>query len=277
MSPPRPPVELSIVVPAHNEESSLEPLVEEIAAALGPVGVAYELIIVDDGSSDGTRAELQRLAAAHPELRSFALAGAAPGRPLGQSAAFHAGFRAARGTLVASLDADLQNDPADLPALLERRRDTRADVVQGDRSRCRRDGAVRRATSRVGRFFRRWLLDDSIRDTGCSLRVMRRDVALRLPLELRGMHRFVPVTARHLGYRVVEMEVRHRPRRAGRAKYGIWNRALPGLVDCLAVRWMAGRRRRVDYEPIVPDPNRRREPPASASAPTDTDIAEVSP
>jgi dolichol-phosphate mannosyltransferase len=117
------------------------------------------------------------------------------------------------------------------------------DFVQGDRSANRRDNLVRRASSWVGRFFRRLILGDSIRDTGCSLRVMKREVAFHLPLEFRGMHRFIPVTARQLGYTVIEMPAAHRPRIAGVAKYGVWNRAIPGLVDCFAVRWMRGRRR----------------------------------
>ncbi|MEX2080149.1 MAG: hypothetical protein WEC33_00910, partial [Dehalococcoidia bacterium] len=107
----------------------------------------------------------------------------------------------------------------------------------------------------VGRTFRRWLLGDTIRDTGCSLRLMKREIALQLPLELRGMHRFIPVTARHLGYTVVEMEVCHRPRVAGATKYGmgITKRAIPGLIDLLAVRYMRGRRRPVDCEEIACD------------------------
>src|SRR5690606_35686533 len=138
---------------------------------------------------------------------------------------------------VATLDADLQNDPADLNAMLELMRRENADMVQGDRSHARRDNAVRRVGSIVGRKFRLWLLGDTIRDTGCSLRVMKREIALALPLEFKGIHRFIPVTARHLGYKVVEMRVNHRPRVAGETKYGmgIVKRALPGLQDLFAV------------------------------------------
>jgi hypothetical protein len=114
--------------------------------------------------------------------------------------------------------------------------------VQGDRTGRRRDGVVKRVSSRVGWLFRRIALGDRVRDTGCSLRVMRRELAVRLPLEFRGMHRFIPISARHLGYAVVEVPVSHRPRLAGRSKYGIRNRAWSGLVDLLAVRWMARRR-----------------------------------
>jgi dolichol-phosphate mannosyltransferase len=177
-----------------------------------------------------------------------------PGCGNGQSAAFHAGFRSARGRLIAVLDADLQNDPAEIGAMLDLMKRTSADLVQGDRSHARKDNVVRRVGSLVGRKFRLWLLGDTIRDTGCSLRVMRREIALALPLEFAGMHRFIPVTARHLGYKVVEMPVRHRPREAGSTKYGlgITKRAIPGLRDLLAVRWMRQRRRPVDAAEVAP-------------------------
>jgi hypothetical protein len=131
---------------------------------------------------------------------------------------------------------------------------TGADVVQGDRSRARRDNFVRRVGSRGGRLFRRALLGDTIRDTGCSLRLMKREVALRLPLEFAGMHRFIPVTARHLGYTVVEMPVSHRARTVGETKYGfgITKRAIPGLIDLFAVRYMRKRRRPVESAEVRP-------------------------
>lgn len=246
-----PGLDLSIVAPAHNEQDNIGPLVAEVARALAPLGLRWEFVLVDDGSTDGTRRVAQRLMDERPWLRCIAMTGTPPGSGHGQSAAFHAGFRAARGELIATLDADLQNDPADLAPMLELLRRSGADMAQGDRSRARKDSAVRRAGSVVGRKFRRWLLGDTIRDTGCSLRIMRREVALRLPLELRGMHRFIPVTARQMGYTVVEMEVSHRARTAGQTKYGmgIVKRALPGLIDCFAVRYMRARRRPVTCEP----------------------------
>jgi dolichol-phosphate mannosyltransferase len=167
----------------------------------------------------------------------------------GQSAAFHAGFRAAQGHLIATLDADLQNDPADIPKMLELLASTNADFVQGDRSAVRKQGdaKIRQFGSWVGRKFRLWVLGDSITDTGCSLRIMKREIALQLPLEFKGAHRFIPVTARHLGYTVIEMPVNHRNRHAGQPKYGmgITKRALPGLIDLFAIRWMRSRRRPV--------------------------------
>ncbi len=239
-------IELSVIAPAHNERDNLPALVAEIVAAIEPLGLAHEIIIIDDGSTDDTQAVLAELRGRFRTLRVIRMAKTPPGRGNGQSAAFHAGIRAAHGQLIAMLDADLQNDPADIPAMLELLLRSGADMVQGDRSRNRRDTLVRRVSSWVGRTFRRLLLADTIVDTGCSLRVLRRDVALRLPLEFRGMHRFIPVTVRQMGYRVVEMPVNHRARVAGKAKYGVWNRALPGLIDCFAVRWMRNRRRPVE-------------------------------
>lgn len=249
---PHAPRDLSVVAPAHNEEDNVEPLVRQIESALDATGLDYEILIVDDGSTDRTRARVEALMPLHPRLRCVAMRDTPPGRGHGQSAAFHAGFRAARGRLIASLDADLQNDPADLPAMLELLRRTGADLVQGDRSRNRRDNLVRRAGSVVGRCFRRWLLGDAVRDTGCSLRVMKRRVALAIPLRFRGMHRFIPALARHMGALVVEMPVRHRPRQAGQTKYGlgIVQRAIPGLVDLFAVRWMRSRLRPVEYDEV---------------------------
>lgn len=239
---------LSLVAPAHNEEANVEPLVQQAEAALRSLGIPFEFVIVDDGSTDGTRRKIEAMMPSRPWLRCVAMTKTPPGKGNGQSAAFHAGFRATRGRYVATLDADLQNDPADLKPMMELLRAKNADMVQGDRSHARRDNAVRRVGSIVGRRFRKWILGDTIRDTGCSLRVMKREIALGIPLEFKGMHRFIPVTARHLGFTVVEMPVNHRPRVAGETKYGfgITKRALPGLIDCLAVRYMRNRRRPVE-------------------------------
>jgi dolichol-phosphate mannosyltransferase len=253
------PVLLSVVAPAHNEADNVAALVEQVGTAARAVAGlmgdpdAYEFVLVDDGSTDRTRAIALELAAAHPWLRIIAMTNTPPGKGNGQSAAFHAGFRACRGQFIAVLDADLQNDPADLAAMYELLRRENADMVQGDRSRNRRDSLVRRVGSIVGRRFRGWILGDSIRDTGCSLRLMKREIALRLPLEFKGIHRFIPVSARHMGYRVVEMPVTHRPRVAGETKYGmgITKRAIPGLIDCFAVRWMSKRRRPVTSTEIT--------------------------
>ncbi|MCI0362914.1 MAG: glycosyltransferase family 2 protein [Phycisphaerales bacterium] len=255
MSSSTTPIELSIVAPAHNEQDNLGPLVAEIVDALALTRIGYEIIIVDDGSTDRTPSVLRSLLDEFPQLHAVGMAETPAGRGNGQSAAFHAGFRASRGRLIAMMDADCQNDPGDLIPMLKMMRATGADMVQGDRTECRCDGLVRRVSTWVGYAFRRTLLGDSIRDTGCSLRLLRREVALALPMEYRGMHRYIPVTARHLRFSVVEMSVNHRPRTAGNTKYGIWNRALPGLYDCLSVRWMLKRRRPVNFHPlnVVPD------------------------
>jgi glycosyltransferase involved in cell wall biosynthesis len=253
---PSPAIELSVVAPAHNEEPNIQPLVAEIDAALAPSGIPYEIVVIDDGSTDATRAVLRALMVTRPHLRCVAMTDTPKGKGHGQSAAFHAGFRAAKGRLIAVLDADLQNDPADIPAMLSLMREHNADMVQGDRSHARKDNAVRRVGSIVGRLFRRWLLGDTIRDTGCSLRVMKRELALRLPLEFRGMHRFIPISIIHLGGKVVEMPVRHRPRTAGVTKYGmgITQRAIPGLIDLFAVRYMRSRRRPTTNIEVTADP-----------------------
>jgi glycosyltransferase involved in cell wall biosynthesis len=246
-------LDLSVVAPAHNEEDNVAQLAQEVHDAIAPTGLSFEFVVIDDGSTDHTRERLAALMPERPWLRCVGMVGTPPGKGNGQSAAFHAGFRACRGELIAVLDADRQNDPADLRAMLKLLGESNADVVQGDRSHARKDNIVRKVGSVVGRLVRRALLGDTVRDTGCSLRLMKREVALALPLEFKGIHRFIPAMARDLGFRVVEMPVHHRPRTAGETKYGfgITQRALPGLIDCLAVRWMRTRRRQVDSQEVA--------------------------
>jgi dolichol-phosphate mannosyltransferase len=255
------PIELSLLAPAHNEQDNVDRLVEEagkaLEAATGPG--RFEFVIVDDGSTDQTRSRIAALMPTRPWLRCVAMTKTPPGKGNGQSAAFYAGVRACRGRLIATLDADLQNDPADLKAMLELMKSSGADLVQGDRSHARADNIIRKITSRIGRLFRNLILADAVRDTGCSLRVMKREVALQIPLQFKGMHRFIPISAVHLGYKVVEMQVHHRPRTAGETKYGfgIWQRALPGLIDCFAVRWMSKRRRPTESIEVGPAADQR--------------------
>lgn len=246
-----PKLDLSIIAPAHNEAENIPGLVDDVIAGMERADLTYELILVNDGSTDATEQVLIEQMRRASFLRVFRMTRTPEGRGNGQSAAFHAGIRQARAPLIALMDADRQNDPADLPEMVGKLTETGADMVQGDRSHARRDAFIRRRTSGVGRWFRRTVLGDSIRDTGCSLRVFRRELGLALPLQYRGLHRFIPVYARMLGYRVLEMPVHHRARTAGRAKYGIWNRALPGLLDLLAVRWMKSRLRPVTCEPLT--------------------------
>lgn len=231
------PIELSIVVPALNEEDNVVPLVDEVRRAILDAGIEAELIVVNDGSTDATATRLRELQNVTPWLRVLHR-----DKPRGQSAAMHAGIQAARGVFIATLDADLQNDPADLPMMLALIRAGEAEMAQGLRAR-RKDSIVRLCTSWVGRTTRRVILGDNIRDTGCTTRVLRTDIAKQFPLVFKGMHRFMPVYARMLGARIVEVPVNHRPRVAGVAKYGILNRGFVGFFDCLAMRWMIKRYR----------------------------------
>lgn len=228
---------LSVVVPLHDEQDSLEPLHRELDAALSGVAGGVELIFVDDGSRDASRARLRELAVKDPRVRVLAL-----DRRHGQSAAFDAGFRAARGAVVVTLDADGQNDPADIPRLLARL--DGADVVNGVRVG-RRDDWLRRASSRIANGFRNALTHESVTDVGCSLRAMRAEPLRRVKL-WHGAHRFLPTLLRLEGARVVEVPVCHRPRRHGRSKYGILDRLFTGFADVLGVRWLE--RRALRYE-----------------------------
>lgn len=240
MNPPL----LSIVLPAYNEAGNIAPLADELAGALPALAPrAVECIFVDDGSTDGTRAEILAARSRHPGLgiRVVALDG-----NHGLSTAMDAGFKAARGELVATLDTDLQNDPRDLPRLLAALED--ADAAVGVRVR-RRDSLLKRLTSRVGNAARNRLTGEDIADTGCSLKVYRRSFLLRLKL-YDGLHRFLPTLLRLEGARVVQVPVNHRPRAAGRSKYGLANRLVGPLMDVLAVRWMQRRHLRYRAEEL---------------------------
>ena len=230
-------IDLSLVIPVYNERDNLAPLVAEVGAALRGLGRPYEILFVDDGSTDGSDRALRDLSAAHPEVRVVTFAHNA-----GQTAAMDAGFRRARGGVVVTLDADLQNDPADIPALVSALEGW--DAVVGVRTE-RRDSLVRRVSSRVANYVRNRLSDERVADTGCSLKVYRRTALSRLVL-YNGMHRFLPTLLKMEGFRVTEKPVGHRPRRHGDSKYGIGNRLLPSFQDLLAVRWM--KRRRLRYE-----------------------------
>lgn len=226
--------DLSVVFPVYNEEENLPILVAEIRQALDERGLNYEIVAVDDGSRDQSLEVLRRLRKENPMLRIVRLE-----RNSGQTAALDAGWRAATGTFVVSLDADLQNDPGDIPAMMERLAAEKVDMVIGVRVN-RQDTAMRRLQSRIGNGVRNWITGDHITDTGCSLKLVRREAVERIQL-FTGMHRFLPTLVRMHGYKVIEMPVNHRPRRFGVSKYGALNRAFRGLVDCFAVRWMKTR------------------------------------
>jgi len=232
------PVELSLVVPVYNERDNLPVLVEEIARALAGRGEGeggrYEIVAVDDGSTDGSLDVLKALKRDHPEIHIVAFAANA-----GQTAAFAAGFGAARGRVIVTLDADLQNDPADIPALVAELERSGAAAVAGYRVG-RRDSGWKRLQSRIANDVRNRLNRETIRDTGCSLKAFRAEVVRALPM-FNGMHRFLPTLVRMQGGRVTEVPVRHRTRRFGKTKYGMWNRVFRALLDALAVRWMQRR------------------------------------
>jgi dolichol-phosphate mannosyltransferase len=225
--------ELAVVIPARDEEDNVGPLLDELGAALA--GIDFEAIVVDDGSKDATRARLEGAARSRPWVRVLAHE-----RSLGISAALRTGILASTASFVATLDADLQNDPSDLPGLLALARRGEADLVQGHRT-SRRDGLVRRVESAIGRAARRVLLGDPTADTGCATRVMTARLARTLPLDTPGMHRFIPAYARLAGMRVVEVAVNHRLRRSGSSKILPLVRGVSGLAGCLALRRLAKR------------------------------------
>ena len=226
--------DLSVVFPVFNEEENVPILLGEIASALKGTPWSWEVIAVDDGSSDGSLQALQKLQPQYPSLRIITFE-----KNSGQTAALDAGWRAARGTYVVSLDADLQNDPADIPPMMRRLQEGGNDMVIGVRVN-RHDTWSRRMQSKIGNGVRNWITGDRITDTGCSLKLVRREAVQGLQL-YTGMHRFLPTLVRLQGYKVIEMPVNHRARKFGVSKYGAMNRAFRGLADCLAVRWMSKR------------------------------------
>ncbi|MCB9474601.1 MAG: glycosyltransferase family 2 protein [Candidatus Delongbacteria bacterium] len=224
---------LSVIVPVKDEEDNIPLLAEEIRAALEGV-CDWECLWIDDGSSDGSRAAALTLAAADPRHRVLAMA-----HNSGQSAAMLAGFRAAHGDLLATLDGDRQNDPADLPRLMATLESSGLDALNGYRQR-RRDTGFRRFSSRVANGARNAVTGYTVRDVGCSLRVFRRECARNLP-PFKGMHRFLPVLFTLDGFRIGEAPVNHRERAAGTTKYGLHNRLWVGLADLVGIFWLKRR------------------------------------
>lgn len=232
-------MDLAVVVPVHNEEENLEPLLREIDKALSGV-CEHEIIYVDDGSTDATRARLQALKQAFPRLRVLLHA-----RACGQSTALMTGVRAARAGVIATLDGDGQNDPADIPRLLASLRELQQEqplaMVAGYR-RKRKDTGWRKFSSRVANAVRGGLLGDQTPDTGCGLKVFSRELFLLLPY-FDHMHRFLPALVQRAGGKVISVEVNHRPRLSGQSKYGTWHRLWVGIVDLLGVMWLQRRAR----------------------------------
>ncbi len=237
MNPPLEPIDLSVVIPVYNEKDNLAPLLAEVDASIGPLNLDYEILAVNDGSTDGSDVVLESLRPVHDHLRIVSLA-----RNAGQTAAMDAGFQRSRGAVIVTLDADLQNDPADIPRLLEELQT--CDAVIGVRQN-RQDNFVRRVSSRVANYVRNRLSDEDVSDTGCSLKAFRRPALAHVVL-YNGMHRFLPTLVKMEGFEVREVPVGHRPRKHGESKYGIGNRLVPSFIDLLAVRWM--KKRKLRYE-----------------------------
>jgi dolichol-phosphate mannosyltransferase len=237
--------ELSFVIPCHNERDNLRPLVTAIREAVEPLRRAYEIVITDDRSTDDSWAVLRELAAADARVRGLRFA-----RNAGQSAAMWAGMKAARGRFIVTLDADLQNDPRDLPRFLAAL--DKVDCVCGTRveARAQGDGFVRIASSRIANWVRNKLSGEEISDAGCCFRAFKRECVDNLKF-FKGMHRFLPTLFKIEGFTVTEIPVRHNPRHAGQAHYGVWNRLFASFYDLLAVRWMKKRMFRFTVEERV--------------------------
>jgi dolichol-phosphate mannosyltransferase len=231
-------VQLSIVVPVRNEQDNILPLLAEIHAALENLG-EFEVVYVDDGSKDATRARLVEAQTQHPRLRVLAHR-----ESCGQSAALMTGMRAARGDWIATLDGDGQNDPADIAKLISARAGGPANLqlVAGYRKK-RHDSWIKRVSSRVANAVRSRLLGDATPDTGCGLKLISRSACLELPF-FDHMHRFLPALVQRNGGATISVEVSHRPRTRGVSNYGLFDRLWVGIVDLFGVAWLQRRARR---------------------------------
>jgi dolichol-phosphate mannosyltransferase len=225
--------ELSIIVPVYNEEENILPLTREVQRAFADAGYDYELIFVDDGSTDATWSKMKEARIIEPRVRPLRHA-----KNSGQSAALWTAIQSSSSPLIATLDGDLQNDPADLPRLLAEL--DGCDFVCGVRAK-RKDSWLRRVSSKIARKARKQVLKIDFRDTGCAVRAFRR-CALTGLFPFNGLHRFMPVLVHGAGWRTKELPINHRPRRAGISKYGLHNRLWRGIADLLAVAWYQKRR-----------------------------------
>lgn len=225
---------ISIVIPLFNEEPNLTPLYESTKKVMEALNAPWELVFVDDGSNDGGPEILKRMAGKDPAVRVLAFE-----KNAGQTAAFDAGFKAARGEFIITMDADLQNDPGDIPRLVEMIRQGDCELVCGWRHK-RDDPLIKRISSKIANHVRNKLSSENIHDTGCSLKAFKRDALLDIKL-YSGMHRFFPTLMKMHGFRVREVKVNHLPRQFGESKYNVSNRVFRSFYDLLAVRWMKNR------------------------------------
>ncbi len=230
---------ISVILPVYNEEDNIVPLTEAIVESLLPLGNPVEIVFIDDGSTDRSveRMKAMKEKFSKPEIRIVRL-----DANYGLSTAMAAGFEAAKGDVVVTLDADLQNDPADIPKLLEKLPEY--DAVLGWRVD-RQDPFLKRISSKIANFLRKNVLNDPIHDTGCSLKAYKAFYVKRIKM-FKGMHRFLGVLLTMEGARITEVPVAHHPRKYGQSKYGFWNRLLSPFLDLLVVAWM--KRRAIRYQ-----------------------------
>jgi glycosyltransferase involved in cell wall biosynthesis len=230
-------IEISVVVPVYNEEGNLPVLIPALVEVLKNLGRSYEMIFVDDGSSDESRRILKEMASEHASLRILRFK-----ENRGLSTALVAGMREARGEIIVTLDSDLQNDPADIPRLLEYL--DRYDMATGWRQK-REDKWLKKISSKIGNLVRNWLSGENIQDSACTLRAFKKECIQEIPV-FNGMHRFLSTLVKMRGFGIIEVPVAHHPRRFGKSKYNIRNRMVRSFIDLLAVRWM--KRRTIHYE-----------------------------
>ena len=227
--------EISVVAPCHNERENLRPLVDAIRSALDPLKIAFEIVLIDDGSTDGSWEDIKKLGAGDSRIRAQQFE-----FNCGQSAALWAGMKAARGRVIVTMDSDLQNPPSEIPKLLAALQ--KADCVCGTRveARAKGDSWLRRASSHIANWVRNKVSGETISDAGCCFRAFRRECIENVKF-FKGAHRFLPTLIRMEGFTVVEVPVDHQSRHAGKAHYGVWNRLFKSSADLLAVRWMKKR------------------------------------
>jgi len=230
-------IEISVVVPVYNEEENLPLLIPKLVEVLKNLGHSYEMIFVDDGSLDGSRRILGEMASRYPSLHILRFK-----KNCGLSTALLAGMREARGDKIVTLDSDLQNDPSDIPKLLEYLSDH--DMATGWRQK-REDTWLKKISSKIGNAVRNWVSGEHIHDSACTLRVFKKECIRDIPM-FNGMHRFLSTLVKMNGYRIIEVPVSHHPRKFGKSKYNIRNRMVRSFIDLLAVRWM--KRRVIHYE-----------------------------
>jgi len=237
---------LSLVIPAYNEQENIPTLLTRVGAALSQIGRPFEVILIDDGSTDDTPKLLAEGMKQYPWLRVVRMR-----KNAGQSAAFEAGFEAARGELIATIDADLQNDPEEIPRLIPLLDEQKVDMITGWRKE-RQDTSFRRWQSRQANRIRNWITQETVNDSASSLKIYRAHAIRGIKL-FRGAHRYFPTLVKMRGYTVYETPVKHSHRFAGTAKYGFGNRAFVGIADLFGVRWMKKRYLKYQFDEVKRD------------------------